>query len=255
MTANMFDWHQRRAPRTYRCGWAFNRADLEVGRPLRNVVVDSNSTTYFSLLPSNMRGDRPPPAGRENLLVTRVADAVRVRGLEVPRRLPGSGSTFTGPTNVGQTTLHGREPHRARARPTRLDSLPERLMMQSQYRNIGGTESLWVNHTVHAAARRRSDRDPVGADQRHRRHIVHDAGAAADLRQRRQRRGPPLDGQPRSRPNGDMALGYSASSATVEPGHPLRGPAGHRPVDTLPQGEATLMPVHAAPARHLRGGT
>ncbi len=29
-----------------------------------------------------------------------------------------------------------------------LDSLGNRLMQRVQYRNIGGTESLWVNHTT-----------------------------------------------------------------------------------------------------------
>src|SRR5581483_7821564 len=64
MTANMFQGNTFREVRV----WAFNRADLESGATLRSVVVDLNSSTYFSLLPSNLRG-APPPAGRENILV------------------------------------------------------------------------------------------------------------------------------------------------------------------------------------------
>jgi hypothetical protein len=43
--------------------WALNRADLEAGVALRSRVVDFNSTSSFSLLPSNMRtATGSPPA-------------------------------------------------------------------------------------------------------------------------------------------------------------------------------------------------
>ena len=88
------------------------------------------------------------------------------------------------------------------------------MMMQNQYRNLGGTESLWVNHTVRTSFAR-SERDPVGTDRCHRRHDLDDAGAAADLRQCRQRRDTPLDGRLAVDRQGNMALGYSASKAAM----------------------------------------
>src|SRR5204862_3368838 len=59
MTANMFDTAGSEPFKEVRI-WAFNRADLESGATLRNVVVDIGDPTYFSLLPSNLRGTVPP---------------------------------------------------------------------------------------------------------------------------------------------------------------------------------------------------
>src|SRR5262249_6448730 len=65
MTANMFSagFEEVRV-------WAFNRSDLESGVAVRNVVVDLNTSTYSSMLPSNLRSAvGAPPAGRPNILV------------------------------------------------------------------------------------------------------------------------------------------------------------------------------------------
>ena len=62
-------------------------------------------------------------------------------------------STFTGPTNVSQASYFGAAgtvPEPAPGNAT--DTLADRAMMQNQYRNIGGVESLWVNHTTGTAA-------------------------------------------------------------------------------------------------------
>src|SRR5262249_34882621 len=59
----------------------------------------------------------------------------------------GSGSTFTGPATVSQATYNASNANvPSPANP--LDSLFDRLMNQPQYSNIGGKESLSVNHTV-----------------------------------------------------------------------------------------------------------
>jgi Concanavalin A-like lectin/glucanases superfamily len=141
MTANMFSSTFQEVR-----GWAFNRTDLESGAPLRSVVADLNSSTYFSLLPSNTRG-APPPAGRPNFFVAESSTAYAFNVFKFHADYSGGGSTFTGPTAVTQSTYTvatSTVPSPANT----LDSLRERLMMQAQYRNIGGTESLWVNHTV-----------------------------------------------------------------------------------------------------------
>src|SRR5439155_24085985 len=49
--------------------WAFNRTQLEAGLPLQSVVVDTNTSAYFSMLPSNLRGALPP-AGAPNYFVS-----------------------------------------------------------------------------------------------------------------------------------------------------------------------------------------
>jgi len=63
----------------------------------------------------------------------------------------GSGSTFTGPSLVSQTSYTVAS-STVPSPGNSLDSLKERLMMQAQYVNINGTESLWVNHTVRTSS-------------------------------------------------------------------------------------------------------
>ena len=101
-------------------------------------------------------------------------------------------------------------------------------MMQNQYTNIGGVESLWATHTVRRAnttgfaaprwyqvnvtggtSRRTSPQaatwDPDAANVMHR----FMPSLAVDRA-------------------GNMALGYSTSSATTKPAIKYAGPAGHR---------------------------
>ena len=56
-------------------------------------------------------------------------------------------STFNGPTAVSRANYNPPVSVPQPAGDT-LDSLGDRMQMQAQYRNLGGTESLWVDHTV-----------------------------------------------------------------------------------------------------------
>ncbi len=149
-------------------------------------------------------------------------------------------STFTGPTNVSQTPYN--QPVSV-PQPTgdTLDSLGDRMQMQNQYRNLGGTESLWVNHTVRTGGAgspnglqwaqinvtggtiattpvQQQIYGNVGGDGHHRW-----MGSLA------------VDGQ------GNMALGYSVASSTLQPAIRYNGRLAGDPLNTLPQGEATLQ--------------
>jgi hypothetical protein len=85
--------------------WAFNRSDLESGAAVRNVVVDLATTSFFSLLPSNMRtAVGAPPAGRPNLLIAESGSLFAFEVWKFHVDYSGSGSTFTGPTNVSQVS-------------------------------------------------------------------------------------------------------------------------------------------------------
>jgi hypothetical protein len=236
MTANMFGTSYKEVR-----VWAFNRSDLESGLPVRNVVVDLGTTAYFSLMPSNMRvAVGAPPAGRENLLVSESETLYAFEVWKFHADYSGSGSTFTGPTVVSQTSYAVA----ADTVPTpgnALDALEERMMMQAQYANIGGSESLWVNHTVRCCGAS----SPAGIQWAQ---INVTGGTVATTPAQQQLYPSASDGLHRWMgslavdKNGDMALGYSVANATTNPDIRYAGRLAGDPLNTLPQTETTMLP-------------
>jgi hypothetical protein len=237
MTANMFDadnvFTEVRV-------WAFNRSDLESGAALHQVVVDVGSPDYFSLLPSNLRGTAPP-AGSPNYLVSESTGAFEFEVWKFHPDYTGNGTTFTGPTNVAQANytyapLTVPEPSPGNG----LDTVSDRLMMQNQYRNLSGAESIWVNHTV-----KMGPTGPVGI-QWAQLSVTGGSVSATPLQQQ-------IYGDVGSDgvgrwlgslavdKKGNMALGYSASSDSVKPDIRYAGRLATDPANTLPQGEASLL--------------
>jgi uncharacterized repeat protein (TIGR01451 family) len=237
MTANMFDCRTGCSFKEVRI-WAFNRVDLEAGT-FRGIVVDMGTTAYVSMLPSNLRG-ASPPAGTPNFVVaeSRSTFAFQVFRFHVDWATPGS-STFTGPVNVSQTSypFASGDLVPQPGTTTKLDSLEDRLMMQAQYRNISGTESLWVSHTVGNA--------PTGVQWAQ----INVSGGTVRTTPVQQQIWINVNGDGVSRwmPSlavdhvGNMALGYSASSGAVFPSIRYAGRLATDTPNTLGQGEATLF--------------
>lgn len=248
MTANMFDSSfNYKGVRVF----AFNRTDLESGATVRMVIVDISNTNYFSLMPSNLRGTSPP-AGRENLLVSESNTAFAFEVWKFHVDYIGGGSTFTGPTNVSQTSYTVA----AATVPTpqnSLDSLRERIMMQNQYRNIAGTESLWVNHTV-----RTPSSGPTGIQWAQ---INVTGGTIVTTPVQQQIFGNlSSDGIHRWMgslgvdKDGNMAIGYSAANASNNPSIRYDGRLATDPAGTLSQGEATLISGGGSQQGNCGGG-
>src|SRR6266446_5396003 len=243
MTTNMFDCldsacnnaHYREA-RAY----ALNIDDLVNGATLRSVVVDTNSSR-FSLLPSNYRGTAPP-AGRENLMVAESGTlyAWEVYKFHVDYAVP-SNSTFTGPVNVSQASYIGAADPVPEPFGNDTDTLADRAMMQNQYRNIGGVESLWVNHTTGTP----SGSTPTGI-QWAQINVTGGTINTTPVQQQIFNNGP--DGLNRFMGSlavdrvGNMAVGYTASSSTVAPDIRYAGRLSTDPANTLPQTEVTMLP-------------
>lgn len=241
MTANMFDclsptcssasYQEVRA-------YAFNISDLVNGAALRSVVADTNSAGVFTLLPSNYRGTAPP-AGRENLLVSESGSLFAFEVWKFHVDYSGTGSSFTGPTNVSQasyTVAATTVPSPGNP----LDSLRERMMMQNQYRNIAGVESLWVNHSVGTA----TASTPVGIQWAQ---INVTGGVITTSPVQEQIYNNGADGLNRWMGalavdnQGNMALGYSVSSASLNPDIRYAGRLFTDPLGTLPQTEVTML--------------
>jgi hypothetical protein len=237
MSANMFQGNTYREVRV----WAFNRSDLESGAPLRSVVADTNSTSYFSLLPGNMRSAAgAPPAGSPNYLVSESQSAYAFEVWKFHADYSGSGSTFSGPANVSQATYNatgGNVPSPG----NQLDSLYDRLMNQAQYSNIGGKESLWVNHTVRCCG---TSSSPMGVQWAQ---LDVTGGTVAANPVQQQIYPGSNDGVGRWMGSvavdklGDLALGYSASSSTLNPDIRYAGRLSTDPLGTMPLTEASLL--------------
>ena len=240
MSTNMFDCLTSNCSSANYSGvrvYAFNRTAMEAGAPLQEIVADLG-TTPFSLLPSNLRG-AAPPLGSLNYFVgeSRTAWAFDVYKFHVDWVTPAS-STFTGPTSVSQTSYGCCASVPQAGTSQLLDSLEGRLMMQAQYRNLSGTESLWVSHTVGNSA-------PIGIQWAQ----INVTGATVVTTPVQQQIWTNVggDGVSRWMPSlavdrlGDMAMGYSASSSTLFPSIRYAGRLAGDPLNNLGQGEATMF--------------
>jgi hypothetical protein len=227
--------------------WAFNRAQLESGTLLQQVVVFAPypANAIFGALPANLRGALPPGGTPEFIVSESVTQfAFDVRRFTVNwSAVPPTGS-LSAATKVSQTSYDYTggnvipQPETA----NKLDSLIDRLMMQAQYRNISGIESLWVTHTVqspNAAA-------PSGI-QWAQLNVTGGSISTTPVQEQIFTNGG--DGLWRWMPSlavdksGNMAVGYSVSgpSAPNYPSIRYAGRLASDPLGQLSQGEATLQ--------------
>ncbi len=250
VTANMYDCiNPLCSPASYKevRVFALNRTKMEAGLPLTIndiQIADLNTTAYFSLLPSSMRG-ASPPAGRENILATQQDPSacgtssctIFIFKFHVDYVNPNN-SSFTGPTNVTVAKYSAAPSTAPEPSPGNgLDTLNDRLMMQNQYRNIGGTESIWLSHTV----------DGGGGIAGIRWYQLNVTGGTIATSPTQQGTFAPADSNHRFLPSlavdgsGNMAVGYSVSSSAITPTISYAGRLTADPPGTLGQGETTLV--------------
>ncbi|HHN93816.1 MAG TPA: hypothetical protein ENK17_03530, partial [Anaerolineae bacterium] len=264
MTANMFQYFDSDELNVR--VFAFDRTAMLNGGPLRAVYFDLNDYTatnyYASLLPANLHGPLPPDSAPEYFLAIKDNSnygPLRLWEFRVDWAHPEN-STFTGPTDISvpyfATAIScwgssGRECIPQPDTTKGLHSIDNKLMMQVQYRNFGSYESLWANHTVDADYNRDIAgirwyelRDPAGSPSIHQ-HGTH-GGFAGDTTERWMG-SLAVDGQ------GDMALGYSASSGTLYPSIRYAGRLVSDTLNTLRQ-EMTLTLGSGSQATSYRWG-
>jgi hypothetical protein len=239
MSANMFNCVNNCGAGTSYQGtrvWALNRDDLYSGAELRVVLFDVNSS-FFSLLPSNFRG-AAPPAGTPNYFVSNDYNvfALDVWKFHVDWAVPAS-STFTGPTQVAVASFNSPPGTIPAMGGNGLDSLGTRLMMQNQYMNLAGVESLWINHTVGKPA------PNIAGVRWYQLNVTGGTVSTTPVQQstfrpdsnHRWMASLAVDQQ------GNMAIGYSLSGSTLFPQINYAGRLAADPLNTLPQTETTLI--------------
>jgi len=122
----------------------------------------------------------------------------------------------------------------------KLDTLGDKLMTPLVYQNLGGTESLWVSHTVN---NNQGGTGPTGI-RWYQFNVTGNTIPATAVQQQtftnaadgiwRMQPSIAVDGQ------GNMAIAYSASSTATEPSIRYAGRLASDPLNTLAQGEAVM---------------
>ncbi len=175
------------------------------------------STTYGGLLPADLDGATPPPAGAPNYMVA--FDDTAYNGLNLWKFhvdwTNSANSTLTGPTKITTAAFSpacgGGTCIPQPSTTQQLDSLADRLMFRLAYRNFGSYESLVVNHSVTVGStasgvRWYEVRSPGGTPT-----LFQSGTFSPDATAR-------WMGSIAQDQQGNMLLGYSASSSSVRPG-------------------------------------
>ena len=258
MSANMFGYaagSSFQGPRVY----ALNKAQMYAGNPTVQVVSFDAPTADFTLLPSNARLQTgTPPPGTPNYFAStwQFLNALTVYKLHVDwDRI--SLSTFIGPDAPLAATSW---PNAAVANApsqggNNLDVLQIRAMMQNQYSNIGGAESLWITHTV-----RRANTTGFAAPRWYQVDVT-GGTVAANIPQAATWDPDGANVMHRFMPSlavdraGNMALGYSTSSSTTKPAIKYAGRLAADPVNTFSQTEQVLIQGTGTQLGNCGGGT
>lgn len=197
---------------------ALDRNSMLSGAPATAVCFQLSSSAYSSLLPADLDGATPPPAGSPNYFLNLDPNnqSLDIWQFHVDFNTP-TNSTFTGPLNIpvtpfnrpcggGANTVCIPQPGTAQL----VDSLGDRLMWRSAYRNFGDHDTLVVTHSVVGGS------GSVGV----RWYEVRNPGATPTVYQQ-STFAPDANfrwmGSLAMDQMGDMALGYSESSSSVNP--------------------------------------
>ncbi len=224
--------------------YAFDRAAMLAGTPVATFLSTAAplGAAFAPFLPADLDGSTLPPAGAPNPFVmfpdTGNYDVYRFHAdfatpanttfTAVPSPPPAAG--FTAACTAGRNCV----PQIGNVSGDRLDGIADRLMFRLAYRNINGHESLLGNYTVLSNAvtgvrwfemRNATSGTPT---------IFQEGTYQPDTDWR-------WMGSIAMDTVGNIALGYSASSPTINPQLRYAGRLSGDPLGTLPQTEAHLF--------------
>jgi hypothetical protein len=136
---------------------AYDRASMLIGAAATQQCFQLSSS-FGGLLPSDLDGATPPPAGAPNYFVNFGQSSLNLWTFHVNWAHPAN-TTLTGPTNIPVSAFSpacgGGSCIQQSGTFQKLDSLADRLMYRLAYRNFGDHESLVVNHSVKTSVSRR----------------------------------------------------------------------------------------------------
>src|SRR5262249_45046781 len=200
------------------------------------------TSAYGGLLPSDLDGSTPPPAGSPNDLVSFGTNSLLLWRFHTDWATPAN-STLTGPTTIPVAAFSpacggGGTCIPQSGTTQQLDSLADRLMYRLAYRNFGDHESLVVNNSVTAGSsagiRWYELRSPNGTP------TVYEQGTYAPDSAYRWMGSIAMDRR------GDMALGDSTSSHALHPAISYTGRLAADPLGQMTQGEGAINAPNGA---------
>jgi len=255
LTASMFAGNTFKNVRV----WALNKAQMYAGSAASVVTFNLPSkvqgVSVFTGIPSTYHAvTGAPPAGRQNFIsVIWSSKLARIWKVHVDWNNTAN-STLTGPSNVPLATWGVAGTSVPAKNGNALDTLRERLMVQSQYTNLGGGESLWLTHTV---------ANPNNAALTSPRWYQLDVtgGTVVTAGPVQQSTWAPDTAVARWMPSlavdkdGNMAIGYSVSSSTLFPAIRYAGRLATDPANTLAQAETSLIEGTASQCCNFSDGS
>lgn len=206
---------------------AYDRSAMLAGSAATQVCFQQG-TAVGGLLPSDLDGTTPPPAGSPNYMLYFGTNNLNLFKFHVDFATPAN-STFTGPTVINVAAFSplcgGGTCVPQPSVTQQLDSLADRLMYRLAYRNFGTHESLVVNHSVVAGSgggvRWYELQNPSGTPS-----LAQQSTFAPDSNYR-------WMGSVAMDHVGDMALGYSVSSSSLSPSVRFTGRLSTDPASTM----------------------
>lgn len=232
VTFNMFNGNSFMGARA--C--ALDRNAMLAGQPAQQVCFQQSSSVA-SLLPSDLDGSNPPPAGSPNFLMNFGSSSLNLFKFHVDFATPGN-STFSGPTSLAVAAFtpacNGGTCIPQPGTRQQLDSLADRLMYRLAYRHFpDGHESLVVNHSVQTSTaasgiRWYEIRNPNGTPS------VYQQGTFSPDSTSRWMGSIGMDSA------GNIAVGYSASSSKVYPSIRITGRQSSDPIGQLETEDSML---------------
>jgi len=252
--------------------FAFNRAKMLAGDPTANFIYfdtcpTSTGCLIGGMLPSDLDGLNPPPAGEPNYFIYYTADefgdpsdALRIFEFHADFTTPAL-STFTeradSPLLVpafDPRNPSGRNDIEQPAPGVNLDSIQDRLLFRLAYRNFGGQEGLVVNQTVNVGAAPTTSAGHQAAIRYYQLRRTLPGGSFTLLD--RATYAPDTDnrwmGSAAEDNQGNLAVGYSVSSTTTFPSVRYAGRLASDPPNGLFQGENSIV-AGTGVQRHATG--
>ncbi len=198
---------------------ALDRTNMLAGNAAK-MICFKRRTSDVAMLPSDLDGATPPPAGSPNYEMDLASSTkLNLYKFHVDFNVP-TNSTFTGPTTltVASYTDACASTGVCIVQPSpgeKLDALGDRLMYRLAYRNFGTHEALVVNHSIKATG-------TGNAPSAVRWYEVRSPGSSPVIFQQGTVGGGTSSvarwmGSIGMDKVGDIALGYSKSSSTVKP--------------------------------------